>query len=180
MDKLVITDSFKDWMRTKLKKDRAYAERLFHAFIDEEDVTLLKVWPHAALPRKSALGDPEAMIGMLMGYDNKRGVDIVVAIFGKWEDMMDISTHYFSVIWGMNKPQRYADFEYLPYVYEIAFAELGEEEEAFKKKRMTVEMKYDDGRVEVKPFDDTKVNLINTSLGETDIVRLVCGQKVEV
>ena len=177
MDKLNINDRFKAWMRDRLS-DRSYAERLFHALIDEEDVTLLEVWPHAALPRKSALDDPEAMICMLTGYDNSSGVDIVVAIFGKWEDFSELSQQYFSVIWGMQNPVKRTDFESLPMVYEVAFAELGEEASEIQKRRWTIEMKYDDGRVETKPYDENKLNIVNTSLEESDIMRLICGEEM--
>ena len=176
MDKLIINDRFKAWMRDRLY-DRAYADRIFHALIDEEDATLLSVWPHAALPKKSALGDPEAMIGMLTGYDNAKGEDIVVAIFGKWEDFEELSRQYFGVIWGMQNPVRRTDFESLPIVYEVAFADLGEDAGEIQKRRWTIEMKFDDGRVETKPYDENKLNIVNTSV-ESDIVRLICGEEM--
>ena len=180
MDKLIINDRFKAWMRDRLS-DRSYAERLFHALIDETDATLLDVWPHAALPRKSALDDPEAMIGMLTGYDSTKGVDIVVAIFGKWEDFEELSQQYFSVIWGMQNPIKYSDFESLPNVYEIAFADLGEEAEAMQKRRWTVTIRNltdgNDGITETKPYDETKLNIVNTSI-ESDLVRLICGEEM--
>ena len=177
MDKLIINDRFKAWMRDRLS-DRAYAERIFHALIDEEDATLLSVWPHAALPKKSALGDPEAMIGMLTGYDNAKGVDIVVAIFGKWEDFEELSRQYFGVIWGMQNPTSYSDFEYLPNIYEVAFAELGEETEPIQKRRWIIEMKNSDGEVSTKPYDENKLNIVNTSMEDSDIMRLICGEEL--
>ena len=58
IDMLEITDRFKAWMRGRLA-DHSYAECIFQALIDEEDATLLEVWPHAALPMKSTLDDPD-------------------------------------------------------------------------------------------------------------------------
>ena len=174
MDKLIVNDQFKEWMRNKLS-DRAYADRLFHALIDEEDATLLDIWPHAALPRKSALGDPEAMIGMLTGYDNTKGVDIVVAIFGKWEDFKELSQHYFCVIEGMQNPRNYYDFASLPNIYEVAFVDSSENKEPIIKHHREVIITHGNGQAETRPYDENKLNLINTGLGETDIVRLICN-----
>lgn len=173
IDMLEITDRFKAWMRGRLA-DHSYAECIFQALIDEEDATLLEVWPHAALPMKSTLDDPEAMIGMLKGYDNAKGVDIIVAIFGQWEDFKDLSRSYFSIIWGMQDPMGYRDFESLPNIYEVAFAELGEETEPIQKRRWTVEVNKD-GEVSSIPYDENKLNLINTSV-DSGIIKIICGE----
>ena len=167
-----IDDEFKRWMRIKLGRDRAYAERIFHALIDEENATLLDVWPHAALPHESAFTDPETMIGLLKGYDNSTGTELVMAIFGKWEDLKPIAHDYFGVIWGMSKPASYSDFESLPNIYEVAFDDLEDEEEI---KRIRGRIRIDGA--ETMPFDEHKINLVNTRLEESRIMRLICGEE---
>ena len=60
----------------------------------------------------------------------------------------------------------------------MAFAELGEETEPIQKRRWIIEMKNSDGEVSTKPYDENKLNIVNTSLEGSDIVRLICGEEL--
>ena len=93
MGKIKIDDSFKSRLRQRIK-DNGFAEMLMRKLTETEDSTLTDVWAHAALPGRGDRLDPEAMIGLLKGHDNKKSTDFLLALFGKWEDFGDLEFDY--------------------------------------------------------------------------------------
>ena len=170
---LKIDDRFKSWMRRRLS-DRAYAERVLHAVVDEKDCSLIKVHAHAALPVKISY-DPEVMIGLLKGHDNEKDEDFIVAIFGDWDDYKDLSNSYIGHLWEMYDPVSGRDFENLPHIYEIAFVESSCEEPIIKR-RWTVTTEKDGVVTSESEYEDVKINLINTGL-DSDVLRLILGKE---
>ena len=169
---LKVDDRFKAWMRNRLK-DREYAERVMKAVTEMEDAALLDTWAHAALPDGSETNcDPEAMIGMIKGYDRQKDRYFIAAIFGKWEDFKDLSVPYTGMIWGLYHPVTEYDFSLLPDLYEIAFQDIDEDPDHAINR---IRWRYKDG-VEATEFgfDRFKINVINTKL-DSDVIRVITG-----
>ncbi|MBQ8940682.1 MAG: hypothetical protein IJ062_02520 [Firmicutes bacterium] len=171
---LNVDDRFKSWMRYRLN-DREYAERIMRILTELEDCNLVDVYPHAALPVQPK-DDPELMIGLIKGHDNKNDFDFLVAIFGKWEDFEDMAHTYFYNLWRMYNPISYRDFENLPLIYEIAFTD-SDMDEAIIKKRWNVRIERDGQLESIKEFDGIKINLVNTRI-ESDVLSIVMGKDI--
>ena len=165
---LKVDDRFKSWMRNQLK-DREYAESVMNVVVELEDATLTDIWPHAALPVGSETdNDPEAMIGMLKGHDNQKGRDFIVAIFGKWDDFIDLCFPYAWMIWSTQHPAWKHEFVALPDLYEIAFQDMDTDHVINHARWCNKEGD------ELKEFgvDRFKINLINTKL-DSDVIRVI-------
>ena len=169
---LKVDDRFKWWMRCRLK-DREYAQRVLCAVTEQEDAVLGEAWTHAAMPEGCAKGDdPEAMVGYLKGYVPSMSQDILVAIFGRWEDLDDLLITYSWLLWSMYPMATRQDEANLPTLYLISFKDLEQNEEI-------VHLRWrDQDGVEATcfGFDKHKMNIINTRL-DSDIIRLITGWK---
>ena len=172
---LKVDDRFKSWMRRRLS-DSDYAERVMRALVDCEDCSLIKVHAHAALPVK-VLYDPEVMIGLIKGHDNKKDEDFLLSIFGDWDDFQDLSRSYVGHLWEMYDPVKPRDFERLPHIYEVAFTE-SDSDESIIKRRWTLTVESGGVVTSQNEYEDLKINLINTSL-DSDIIRLITGEDEE-
>ena len=173
---LKIDDRFKDWMRQRLK-DRSYAERVMRALVENDNCTLLKVHPHAALPEKDSF-DPEVMIGLIKGHDDEKDKDFLLAIFGDWDEFKDLSNAYIGVLWGMYDPQSDEDFENLPDIYEAAFIKRDIDKPLLHVRYSIKEER--DGKVisDGEYYDGVKINLINTNV-DSDLISLITGKKIQ-
>ncbi|MBR3023398.1 MAG: hypothetical protein IKN85_06625 [Oscillospiraceae bacterium] len=172
---LKVDDRFKCWLRFRLK-DKAYAEKFVKCTTELEDIEIKEIWPHAALPYESE-DDPEAMIGMIKAHDNKDDSDFIVGIFGDYEYARIIMYVYSRLFWEPYHPETNADFDNLPMIYKIAFADSDSEEELLHC-RWTE--KNDSVPVEVlaKMFGE-KINVVNTR-NDTDLIRKITGKdKIE-
>lgn len=169
---LKVDDRFKLWMRNRLK-DRSYAERILRAFTEQEDVALEDTWLHAALPEGYAIDhDPEAMIGYLKGYIPSTGQDILVAVFGKWEDMEDLVMLYSWLLWSMYPVHTPRDEANLPVLYLVAFKD-NEQDEIIAHIRWRDQ---DGNEAKCFGFEKHKINIINTRL-DSDLIRLITSGK---
>ena len=170
---LKVDDRFKAWMRGRLS-DRDYADRVMHALVDSKDCTLVKVHPHAALP-VSQPDDPEVMIGLIKGHDNVKNDDVLLAIFGDWDEFKDMAQSYMGRLWEIYNPVTRRDFESLPHIYEAAFVQ-SESEEPLIKRRWTLTSEKDGVVVSEEEYEDLKINLINTSI-DSELIQIITGQK---
>ena len=168
---LKVDDRFKCWLRFRLR-NKVYAEEFVKRTTELEDIEIKEIWPHAALPYESE-DDPEAMIGMIKAHDNKDDSDFIVGVFGDYKDACDIMHVYNRLFWETYHPETRGDFDNLPMIYKIAFADSDSEKELLYS-RWTE--KNDSIPVEVlaKMFGE-KTNIINTR-NDSDLIKMITGK----
>ena len=155
-------------------KNKGFAEMLMRKLTETEDSTLTDVWAHAALPGRGDLHDPEAMIGLLKGHDNRKDTDFLLAIFGKWEDFGDLAFDYVYHLWHMYEPMTEEEFMRLPAVYEVAFEE-NESDEPIRRLRWKCEERDEGKVISESAFDGMMINLVNTRI-DSEIMKLLMGE----
>lgn len=165
-------DRFKAWMRHRLK-DREYAQKVLRAVTELDDAVLGDTWLHAALPEGHVTDrDPEAMIGYLKGYIPSTRQDLLVALFGKWDDIEELIIRYSWLLWHMYPVRTPEDEANLPVLYLITFKDLEQDEEISH-----VRWRDQDGNEAICfGFDKHKINVINTRL-DSDLIKLITGWK---